>query len=167
MEEALDFFDNDGKYDTQLLYWIPYQSHDRSAFSDCDDDGDKLDGIKTFALRFWDDTDLERFETVFGDLDWCEYFQKGTYTTSQGNSADTRYFVNTFSDFICAEGGGFTDEPTNGMMHYSDNQILRKVHVSFAFLYFSRCILDHLSNVLGHHRILLQRTDGIYMQIDT
>eukprot|EP01083_Nonionella_stella_P175039 608459_1 len=113
LDEMLDFFKKDGKYDTQLMYWIPTKSHDNDAIKDCLDDDDALDDITTFALRFWGDTDVERVENVFGDLDYCEFFQQSTYVPSEGNSPDSRYFVLTMSDFVCLEAAQLTEAPTD------------------------------------------------------
>ena len=128
LEEALDFFEDDSKYDTQLIYWIPYTTHDNDAINDCLDKDDALDDIRTFALRFWSDTDIEAVESIFGDLDWCEYFQRPSYIPSQANSPDARYFVNTLSDFVCLDGGDITDAPTTGIVtnvHYIFNSPLQ------------------------------------------
>ena len=119
LEEALDFLENDKEFDQQLIYWIPYTSHNNNAISDCLDKDDAFDDIRTFALRFWSDTNIEAVETIFGDLDWCEYFQRPSYVPSQGNSPDTRYFVNTLSDFICLDGGALSEAPTRGMFSLS------------------------------------------------
>ena len=93
------------------MYYIPYTSVNDEALDDCrDSDNDAIfDDIVTFALRFWSDTNLEKFEDEYGFLDYCEYFQKPTYTPSNGNSPDTRYFVNTVADFICAAAQVITD----------------------------------------------------------
>ena len=116
LDSALDFFENEGEHDHQLLYWIPFVTHDDDTFSSCDDQEDALDDITTFAMRFRSDVDLGDWEQAFGDLDYCEYFEQPTYQTSRGNSGDVRYFTATLSDFVCLDGVDLTEAPTQGMV---------------------------------------------------
>eukprot|EP01084_Bolivina_argentea_P085794 155056_1 len=114
LAEALDWFDTQDSSMPQLMYYIPFTTLNDEALDDCRDSNNDnlLDDITTFALRFWSETDITKFEKEYGFVEWCEYFQKPTYTPSQGNSPDTRYFVNTLSEFICADGGVLTLDPT-------------------------------------------------------
>ena len=140
LDEALEFFDDDGKYDKQLIYWIPFTTHDNNAISDCLNRDDELDNIRTFALRFWSDTNIEAVEDIFGDLNWCEYFQSPLYTPSQGNSPDARYFVNTLSDFVCLDGGEITDAPTTGKFIRHNIYYHSPLQISYHF--HARCFMN-------------------------
>ena len=124
LEAALNFFEKDGQYDNQLLYWIPFVTHDGDTFSECDDREDALDDITTFAMRFRSDVDLGDWEQTFGDLDYCEYFEQPTYQTSRGNAGDVRYFTATLSDFVCLDGIDITESPTDGMFSESSIQCI-------------------------------------------
>lgn len=111
LAEAMDWFDNTNDLTQDLLYYIPTTTVNNAALADCRDDADNdklLDDVSVFALRFWDDADLSLFEAEYGDLQYCEYTFRRTYTPSEGNAPDSRYFVNLLSEFICADAADLT-----------------------------------------------------------
>lgn len=115
LSEAFSFFDDADDSKPNMLFYIPYSDVNDEALNDCDDDDtvsdytDELDSIDTFALRFWRQTSISNFEDMFGDIEWCEFFQLDSYEPSLGNSQDARYFVNALAEFLCTALAADTD----------------------------------------------------------
>ena len=106
----MDWFDDQDDLTQNLLYNIPTSTVNNAALADCEDaDNDKeLGDVSVFALRFWSDADITLFEERYGDIQYCEYAFAPSYTPSEGNAPDARYFVNLLSEFICADAAALT-----------------------------------------------------------